>query len=30
MSKTFLLDFVNNKTFVKNKTFVGRLTHMAG
>ena len=29
-SKTFLVDFVNNKTFMNNKTFAGRLTRMAG
>ena len=29
-SKTFLLDFVNNRTYVNFKTFVGHLTHMAG
>ena len=29
MSKTFLLDFVNNKTLVNNKTCVGRLMRMA-
>ena len=29
-SKTFLFDFVNNKTFVNKKIFVGRLTRMAG
>ena len=29
-SNTFLLDFVNNRTFVNNKTSVGRLKRMAG
>ena len=29
-SKTFLLDFENDKTFVNYKTFVGHLTRMAG
>ena len=30
MSKTFLVDFVNNNTFANNKTVVGRLTRMEG